>query len=52
MTFGNALENAMEQAAARVKKDEMKAASRHQVLAHWLDLDDSMRYKSPSMTKG
>lgn len=42
----------MEKKAAGAKKPELAAARKHNVLGHWLDLDDSVRYRSPSVTKG
>lgn len=52
MTFGLALEAEMEAKAADAKNEKMKAARRHFVLGHWLDLDDSVRFRSPVATKG
>lgn len=53
MTFGRALEAEMEKKASGAKTEIMKNARRHQVLCHWLDIDDSVRYKAPVVkTKG
>lgn len=50
MRWGQALEQEMEKVAAGTKNEKMQAARRFQVLARWLDLDDSVRYKSPQAT--
>lgn len=52
MTFGLALEAEMESKAAQAKTDIQRATRRQWVLGHWLDLDDSVRYRSPVVTKG
>lgn len=53
MTFGKALEAEMEEKAATAKTDQQRQMRRMQVLGHWLDLPDAVRFRSASAgTKG
>ena len=50
MTFGRALEAEMAAKAAEAKDQSQASTRRMMVLGHWLDLDDSARFRSATPT--
>lgn len=46
--FGTSLEVAMQEAAAGTSKPQFQEVRRQQVMARWLDLPDSVRFRDPA----